>query len=221
MKIRIDINEAIRYMGYRQSPDGVQLGQIMKLREMLEETAEPKSVYRVFPIIFGENEITLDGCSVILKGKDIGAHLDGCTHAALICCTASAKADELIRIKEAEDISLGFMTDCLASALAEEVCNETEKELAKRLPGKFFTWRFSPGYGDLPLEAQPMIVSALEANKRAGVYCTESLMLLPRKSVTAVIGVSDKPIENKRRGCETCKMRTKCEFQKRGERCEA
>ena len=53
--------------------------------------------------------------------------------------------------------------------------------------------RFSPGYGDFPLECQGMLLEALEAGKRIGIKLTDSLLMMPSKSVSAVMGASRKP----------------------------
>ena len=51
------------------------------------------------------------------------------------------------------------------------------------------TRRYSPGYGDLPLSVQPALLDALDAGRRLGVTLTESLLMVPMKSVTAVVGI--------------------------------
>jgi len=50
--------------------------------------------------------------------------------------------------------------------------------------------RFSPGYGDLSLENQKLFFKALELEKM-GMKLTESLMMFPEKSVTAIAGVEN------------------------------
>ncbi|SDA24247.1 Vitamin B12 dependent methionine synthase, activation domain [Ruminococcus sp. YE71] len=219
IRLKIDIDEAIRYMGYREAPNKQQLETIRGLAELIEKDTKPAWVYRVFPIIETEDGIELKGTKLVLTGSSVRKHLKGCDSAVLLCATISAKADEIIRQKEREDIALGFMTDCLASAAVESICNEIERMLAEKFSTKFFTWRFSPGYGDLPLDVQPYIIEVLGAGKRAGVTCTPSLMMIPSKSVTAVIGLSDVPIDRGRRGCAVCNLSGTCEFRKRGVRC--
>ncbi len=218
-RVKIDVNEAIRYMGYREKPSDVEMTLIKDCCELLESEITPRYVYRVFDIEPTADGVRLVGSSLVFKGKDIVDHLEGCEKCVLLCATASARADEIIRLKETQDMAQGYMTDCLASAAVESICNELEAELAKKLSGWYFTWRFSPGYGDFPLDIQPDIIETLNAGKRAGVSCTESLLLVPRKSVTAVIGLSSKPIENQRRGCAICSMSDKCEFRKKGTHC--
>ena len=59
----------------------------------------------------------------------------------------------------------------------------------------------------------------LDASRKIGVTVTDRLILIPRKSVTAVIGISEKEIPQKRRGCSCCNMRKTCPYRKRGEHC--
>lgn len=219
MEIEIDIKEAVRYMGYRDEPPQNQMDLIQHCADELKKCIQPAFVYRVFELDFTEEGVKLQGSSLIFKGMDIRQHLEGCQKCILFCATAGIKTDELIRQKESEDINTGFITDCLASAAAEAVCNALEKELAAKLPDMYFTWRFSPGYGDFPLEIQPKIIDVLNAAKRTGVTCTEGLMLVPTKSVTAIIGVSDTPIAKKRQNCTACNMHDRCTIRKNGAHC--
>ena len=50
---------------------------------------------------------------------------------------------------------------------------------------KLLPWK-SPGYGDLPLSLSRTIISELDATKKIGVSITESDLLVPSKSVTAI-----------------------------------
>lgn len=219
MEIKIDIDEAVRYMGYREKPDEAQMALIRQRAELIEKNIKPAVVYRLFDIGETFYGVKLKLTNITLEGEDIKRHLAGCEKCVLICATAGLRADEMIRRAQAEDISLGFMTDCLASAAVEAICNGFERELIAKLDGWHFTWRFSPGYGDLPLSVQPQIIDVLNATKRAGVSCLESLLMVPSKSVTAIIGLSREPVENKRRGCAVCNMAGRCDFRKRGIHC--
>ena len=51
------------------------------------------------------------------------------------------------------------------------------------------TPRFSPGYGDLPIELQRDFLTLLDASRKIGLTATESSMLVPSKSITALIGI--------------------------------
>ena len=52
-----------------------------------------------------------------------------------------------------------------------------------------------------------------------GLAVTESLLLNPVKSVTAVIGLSDRPQMARIRGCAYCQMRERCTLRKGGKHC--
>lgn len=73
-------------------------------------------------------------------------------------------------------------------ALCDEFCNKMKTELEK--DGEKVKPRFSPGYGDLPLETQKMIFSLLDCPKRIGVTLGDTLLMSPSKSVTAFVGIT-------------------------------
>ena len=91
--------------------------------------------------------------------------------------------------------------------------------LAARFPGLYLTDRFSPGYGDLPLSLQPGLCAVLDAERRVGIHVTSSFLMNPGKSVTAVIGLADKPQMARIRGCAWCVMRNTCTLRKGGKSC--
>ena len=79
--------------------------------------------------------------------------------------------------------------------------------------GLFTRPRYSPGYGDLPLGLQREISRILNMPKEIGVSLTEALLMTPSKSVTALVGVSDKPGECRSRGCEDCSASGNCPYR--------
>ena len=93
-------------------------------------------------------------CGLLLPGEDLKRHLKDCRRAALFCATLSAQVDALIRRAESGDMLRALALDCCAAAAVEEVCDQIEGELQGQFPGCFFPFRFSPGYGDLPLTLQ-------------------------------------------------------------------
>lgn len=86
-----------------------------------------------------------------------------------------------------------------------------EKEYLEK--GLYLRPRFSPGYGDFPLSAQKEILDGLEAGKRIGITLTEGYLMMPSKSVTAVIGVSRTPAACTIEGCEACGKKD-CAFRR-------
>ncbi len=212
--------EALRYMGYRgNAPDSAMTALLDQAEEQLLRVIEPKYVYRIFDVEnIGAQGVSLKDCELFLEGKDIAVHLEGCRRAALMACTISGGADRLIRINQIRNMTLAYVMDSLASAAVEQVCNAAQQEIASQTGG-YCTWRFSCGYGDLPIESQKKFLTVLNAQKRIGVSVSDSFMMTPTKSVTAVFGISDSPLDKKRSDCESCNMKDSCKFRKTGERC--
>lgn len=91
------------------------------------------------------------------------------------------------------DLLRGFILDACATAFVEACCDELHEQIRAEAEEKGFylTSRFSPGYGDLPLSVQPSILSYLNAFRRIGLYVSDSFILLPRKSVTGIMGLGE------------------------------
>ncbi len=120
-----------------------------------------------------------------------------------------------------ETVADAMILDACFSACAENVCDNLEEDIREELAekGLYLTGRFSPGYGDLPLGLQREILDVLNAGGRIGLTLSESGLMIPRKSVTAVLGVSETPRRGKRAGCEACAMSGNCSYQKEGVTC--
>ncbi len=216
---QLDPDEILRYMGCppdRAKPEDRALAR--RGAERLLPAVRPRWAWRAFSLAFGEEGVRLD-CGLTLPGKDLRTHLAGCGRAAVFCATLGAGADALLRRLEREDMALALAADCAAAAAVEQVCDRIEAELQGKFPGCFFPFRFSPGYGDLPLTVQSGLLDLLDAPRRVGLTATSSHILTPRKSVTAILGVSGHEIERKSRSCLGCPARESCQYRKSGGHC--
>lgn len=216
----VDRAQAFRYMGLHGEPDTHMQALADECEAALLRAVKPRCIHRVFPLRLQENGILCEGSTLLLTGEDIRRHLAGCSHGILFCATLSAGADGEIRRAAQADITAGVMTDAMASALIEQVCDLAEQEMLTDLPDFHAAWRFSPGYGDLPLGIQGTFLEAIDAGRRTGVCVSESGILTPRKSVTAIIGLSDKPVERHRMGCAACNLLKTCPYRAKGAHCK-
>jgi hypothetical protein len=89
------------------------------------------------------------------------------------------------------NVTRGIVLDAAASEIVDasldwimDYFNQTIRRENRRLLGK----RYSAGYGDLFLETQKVIYGLLQLD-RIGIEITESCMLIPEKSVTAITGI--------------------------------
>ena len=204
--------EVLRYLGCPGTEDPATLALVEGCSARLLAAARPKWTYRVFDLAVQTDGVRLD-CGLLLPGRDLAAHLRGCSRAALLAATLSAPVVALLRRAQAEDLAAAVALDCCATAAVEAVCDLAEAEIRVRFPGCSFPFRFSPGYGDLPIELQDPILRLLDAPRRVGLCATDRHILTPRKSVTAVLGISDGEISPQKRGCASCTFRDRCKFQ--------
>ena len=189
----VDRREAARYLGYRDTePDEIISGMMDECEKELFEAAKPAYTVGIFETeAAGESKLCLKDCTLVLTGNDIVKHLEGCGMAALIAATLGGGVDMLLRRLQVTSMPKALVADAMAGAMLEQVLNDIQAELAEKLPNMRQTWRFSPGYGDLPLTVQPDFLKVVEAGKRIGLSVTEGNMLTPVKSVTAIVGLQD------------------------------
>ena len=213
-----DEPEILRYIGY----SGQKLDENLKVRigniiDRLNRAADPKLTAVVYTC--GTDGSWPDALT-FLTGEDIKRHLAGCGEILLMGATIGAGVDRAIHIEEVKDAVNALIMDSAGSTLIEAVCDSFEASLrslaAKQ--SKFLTTRFSPGYGDLPLAVQNRFGELIEA-RRIGLTITPEHIMVPRKSVTAIIGIADHPLRAKKRTCADCNMHESCRFRKRGVVC--
>lgn len=209
---QINKNEVLRYLGKKESiavTDDI-AALLDECEQLVLTNAKPKYIYKEIALPY----------QPLMQGNSIKKHLESCQGIILLAATLGDGIDRLIRINSISSMDKAIVIDALASAAIEQVCNKADEEIAKKYPEKFFTYRFSPGYGDYPIELQNQFVMLTDSPRKIGLTLNAGGMLTPTKSVTAVIGVSDKPLEKRRSGCAVCKMRNTCKFRKEGLRCE-
>ena len=203
-------SEALRYLGGgKAEPDQKLLEMMDDCEEHVIKRARPKYLYKAIDL----------PCEELCEGSDIKNHLKGCEKAVMLCATLGADIDRLIRVTQVSNLARAVVLNSFASVAIEQVCDKAELEIAEKYPGYYFTFRFSPGYGDYPVKLQKYFLQQLDAQRKIGLSVSESSILIPVKSVTAVIGMSREPVEQKKRGCAICNLRKTCRYRKRGEHC--
>ena len=164
-----------------------------------------------------------DGCvlGVAFAGKDIPQMLAPCEEAVLFGATLGPGVERLMMRYEVTNAADSVIMDACASTAIENICNNFESDMrsAVEAEGRYLTDRFSPGYGDLPIAEQPKFFALLDMQRRIGVSLTSTFIMVPRKSVTAIMGVARTPQPHRPPDCERCLMFRSCPFRKAGRRC--
>ena len=218
MQLPAGWEEALRYLGAAEAPEPLRR-QAEAVWDKLTADLRPNFVFRVFDLEFIPEGVRFSGTNVLLTGTIAAGMLKNCRRGALLACTLGSRFDLALLAMQARDMAQAALYDACGSAYVEEGCGMAEEALSARLPGLYLTDRFSPGYGDLPLDVQGDLCAALDARRRLGLTVTESALLNPVKSVTAVIGVAETPQPARIRGCGYCRMRETCCLRKGGNHC--
>ncbi len=176
---------------------------------------------RSFADINGNVKLMLAGTSVEITGNDAAALLKDCNSCIIMAATLGQKSEMLLRRAQITDMTEAVILDSCASSAIESVCEQINDDLRSEYEnaGKFLTDRYSPGYGDMPLTLQPELCGLLQTEKRIGLSVSPGLTLIPSKSVTAIIGISDKPQKMREISCDLCRLRDTCKIREGGGSC--
>ena len=217
---RINRKEVLRYLGYKGISADSTVNILIDLCEaVVIKAAVPRFTYSVTGVTQTADGVELDGTGLILRGNSIKEHLKGCDRAALIAVTLSEGIDRMLRIMQTLDLAKAVVSDSLASAAIEQVCDKLEAIIKEELPEYNQTFRFGIGYGDLPLSQQGEFLKVLNAPRLIGLNVGKTDMMVPTKSVTAVIGLTTGEVSAKNKGCMSCNLKGTCSFRESGGHC--
>ena len=201
--------ELLRYLGCNNGtvPDQNLTDLIAQCKQELEQAASPRVIWREYPLCIQDHSI--DMTCLQTQSKSLERNLKDCERVLLFAATLGSRVDVLLHRYNMIQMSKAVVMQAASVAMLETFCDEQNQKLKEEYEEKgwYLRPRFSPGYGDFSLECQRQIAPALELNKRIGVTLTDSLLMAPSKSVTAVIGVSRLPRNCTVQGCEACAKR--------------
>ena len=215
----INRKETLQYLGYLGSriPEELE-ADITRCEQQILTTARPHAVWRCFELL---PDGSFRGTEFKPEGKDVPELLKECSGVILMAATLGSEAELLLRRSQIRNMGDAVILDAAASAAIENVCDNLCEDLAGEFAPKHLTDRFSPGYGDFPFSQQRDFFEVLDITRRIGVSLSASGLMLPQKSVTALIGISDRPQPHRHRGCASCVLFETCRFRKEGTHCGA
>lgn len=206
--------EILRYAGCRSCDEAVS-ALVKECTDEAESRLSYRVCYRVLPVS-ADNGICDIG-DLKWSSKDLAANLSGCTRAVIFAATLGTEPDRLIarygRISPSRALIMQAIGAERIEALCDTFCADIEAEYGIKTRA-----RFSPGYGDLPIERQKDIFALLDCERKIGLTLNESLLMSPSKSVTAIVGMendaqnvdgSARRVTNK---CAACGMKN-CAFR--------
>lgn len=233
--MEIPRTEVLRYLGYTGKSIDPYTDQLIDecLRE-IREISNPKHKIGVYDLEFQPDGIYVQNTTLILDGQDIANHLQYANKCALMAVTLGIQVDKRIKFYNLTNLTKAVILDACATAYVETVCDQVESKLRTlaQQDDMQITFRFSPGYGDLPIEMQNDLLQVLNAPITIGLTATPEHILLPLKSVTAIIGFGILPenlLPTKRKTqkdainnekCKTCLNYRHCIYLQEGKYCE-
>lgn len=206
-EITIDPKEVAVYLGY-YSANGIDKKTITEAISEFRSNADCRACVARVPVGINGDSVNLGFMQV--ESQSLRKNLEGCDEAYILAATTGISSQRLIEKNSVISPIKGIVTDCVGSAAIEAFCDKINLSLSDN--PDFLRPRFSPGYGDLCIDCQRKIVEFLCANKNIGLSLTDSLMMVPKKSVTAIIGISKEKNKCKGSGCMTCKSE-KCPYR--------
>lgn len=186
-----DRKEVLRYLGYRGSEITEVVEEKLKAAfNLCNKIVNVRQVWKLYSIRESKEGITLEGADCELFGESLKKLLKGLNEAILFCVTIGIDFDREVEKQMIKDPTLGVCLNACGIAAIEKACDNLQLEVEKEL-GKKTTTRFSPGYGDLPLDSQKDFIRLLNTEKIAGVRLNENNLMNPLKSVTAIAGLME------------------------------
>lgn len=207
-------DEAAGYLGYcaQKPPEDVRCLMQRAFGELHDAPAPRMTIKEATCRIAGD-EVWLDGHA--FASRDLAQCLKGCDGALLLAATMGLAVDAAIARASIREMSYAVVLQACASAQLERFVQQKLEGIAlQRLPqGQYITQRWAPGYGDFAFECQKPFLSLVAPPHKMGVSLTDSGMLVPTKSITAVVGVSPVPQPFAPSKCAYC-TKIDCEFRK-------
>lgn len=212
--MKVNKKEILRYLGYGKNIADETVNNIIdECLKDLKNYSDMKSIYKYFPLEIKDENIKLG--NICVKSQNLKKNLLGCNEVVIFAATLGARVDLLIKRYSKMAMSRAVILQAAATAYIEEYCDLCQNKIIAENEKRnlFIRPRFSPGYGDFSIEHQKDIISILDCPRKIGLTLTDSLILVPSKSVTAVMGVS--PISQKChiKGCEEC-SKFDCNFRR-------
>lgn len=210
----VNEREVLRYAGYLGLPETMD----ETLRAVFAQVVEELKGAFSYQVCYRRMEVTWeDGMPLFplqTQSKDLARCLNGSSEVILFAATVGLEIDRHIAKHQRFSPTKALLMQAYGAERVETLCNAFCGEIKRQAEaeGLQCTARFSPGYGDLPLEAQRDVFRLLDCNRKIGISLNESLLMTPSKSVTALFGMGAGVCPKQEHKCERCE-KMDCDFR--------
>lgn len=214
----IEVDHVLRSQGVDPEIIRGRNPRIVEIAEQaLEEGVEllaPKVQYQEFPVDVLRHEKLMLAGGKHLSGGIISQFLAAANKIIAVLCTIGDAVENRAIEVVADDPVYGLALDAVGSAATEALANITCNyfEVLALTENLQTTIPLSPGMiGWTVAIGQPQIFKLLDAAK-AGISLTKHSLMLPRKTLSFVIGVGAN-LEQDGNVCDYCVMQKTCKYQ--------
>jgi len=223
IKLKIDEEEVLRYLGYHRNKAGETSEIILQItREEIEQgycLFEPKGIYSKVMIknISSEGRINLENGLCLEINNSMLNLLKGTRYLAFGLSTIGNQLEEkVVELFAKNEYPKAMALDAVGTVASKFLSNYIQSVICQEAKEQNFqtTKYFSPGSGDWNISQQKNIFQIIPAGK-IGVKLTESYMMIPKKSLSWVIGMGKEIIIPSKgdNSCKTC-LAENCQFRK-------
>ena len=183
-ELKVNRREIYRYLGIRNGePDQGTKALVESVLKELTDNVQLREFHQMFPLHVPQDEFhTIDLTCFRTHSRSLEKNLRGCSDIIVMAATIGTKVDLLLHRYSLTNASRGVVMQAASAAMIEAWCNLTNDAIRTEVAGS----------------------QALQVEKRVGIALTESLLMIPSKSVTAVIGAGRDHLPCVREGCEVC-----------------
>lgn len=199
----VPVKNIYRYLGMgRAKPDPAVAALVEECMPAFVSAARCRACYVRLPVQIQGDTVDLGGLRA--GSASLAKNLSGCGQAVLFAATLGAEEDLLRRRAGVDSPARALVLDAMGSAAIEALCDALCGGWARENPGLRLRPRFSPGYGDLPLDFQARLLAFLDSGRKAGITLSETLLMVPQKSVSAIVGLGESGCTSRFHDCEAC-----------------
>lgn len=211
-KINIPQKEILRYMGCKEeTPSASEL--IHEFLPRVHNSLLPKGSFARLPVEIKDNVVKISDLCV--TSYDLSKNLSECSEVIVFALSLGTDVDRLINKYSIIRPSASLCINSIGVAAIEEYADMFCKEISDKLSAEnlYTRPRFSCGYGDFSIEYQADILKLVNASRLCGINLTNSYLMTPSKSVTAIVGISNINSNCTSHKCGDC-AKTDCKYRR-------
>jgi len=217
-EIKIDYRPVLKNLGY-DPPENSPV-RIRSLIEVYMEKAlrwiTPTYNYVLKDVKGVSGNLSYIEGDIIFESDVIARLLERCHKVAVFALTIGSTLENVSAgLAEYGHVLKASVMDAIGSTLAEKTADDVQSCIAAAAVAKNLavSRRFSPGYCDWHVSQQKMVFKAL-GGRTSGIWLTSSGLMIPRKSVSGIIGLGPFGLPDSYVPCRTCEKNHKCPWRR-------